>query len=283
MNISRRHLLAVAATASIAGCLGSTDPQPSVDGAIPEAATYVEDGMLDYVGLVDGAADTSYQGNFVIEYTDPEERFEATVRNQDELADGENLRVSTDLSTEAPTTFPAPVYDAESERFLIHVFANDEFVSVGEWEARIGPSSDPQRVENVVFEALTPGVQYTVVDPEGTLDVAIIAASESDPSDVSVRVTDSEQPLDIPPVSFEFNPNGEALTITHGGGEPIPADQLSISVGGERVDAMFDADPVVAGSSATLDDTDIDGQTVRIILESEDDSRSRTLGEFHAP
>ena len=115
-----------------------------------------------------------------------------------------------------------------------------------------------------------------------------------------------------PQASFNFEFSGGAnnsLTVTHDGGDSIPANQLNASVNG-AVDGsgtaltfgsngspaatdgdLFNSGDVAAGSSDTLDtkdfdttgDTDLSGASVRVVWTSASGDNSATLGQWEGP
>lgn len=88
---------------------------------------------------------------------------------------------------------------------------------------------------------------------------------------------------------FEITEGDNELTITHTGGDSITKARLSVSgvssglsTTGSGTDVGF-SDPVTAGDSATVDITEEDGSTVRLVYTSEGGDNSNVLATYDIP
>ena len=85
--------------------------------------------------------------------------------------------------------------------------------------------------------------------------------------------------------TFEYNTTANTTTVTHESGDTIAAEQLNVtsSVSLNTIDSW--ASSVGAGDSATYENEngDWDGETVRVVWESETGESSATLGRSTAP
>ena len=87
---------------------------------------------------------------------------------------------------------------------------------------------------------------------------------------------------------FDYNSDGENLTVTHTGGASIPANQLSINNGttnawGNVSDgSVSGSTDVTAGNSATVENV-TNSDTVRVIWENQEGTNSATLREWEGP
>jgi flagellin-like protein len=110
-----------------------------------------------------------------------------------------------------------------------------------------------------------------------------------------------------PSASFQFDydrdaDNGDSLTIAHGGGDTLNANEVNITVSGEsgmdedgpfewNGDTLGGGDEVSAGSSVTLDqdtvdtggDLDLTETTVRVVWQSAEGDQSSQLGQWSGP
>jgi flagellin-like protein len=89
---------------------------------------------------------------------------------------------------------------------------------------------------------------------------------------------------------FDYDTDGDGnVTITHESGDSIEADRLT-TAGMENASvpwtntSLSEGDTVSAGTSATFDNTaDWNGETVRVVWESESGENSATLSQSTAP
>jgi flagellin-like protein len=85
---------------------------------------------------------------------------------------------------------------------------------------------------------------------------------------------------------FDYNSDGENLTVTHTGGASIPANQLSINNGTTHawgnVSSVSGSTDVTAGNSATVENV-TNSDTVRVIWENQEGTNSATLREWEGP
>ena len=88
-----------------------------------------------------------------------------------------------------------------------------------------------------------------------------------------------------PNAQFSFDQDGEAgttgatITVTHNGGDKVPADEIKVLVAGADAGTQFQSD-VSAGSAIDVDVTGETGEEVRIVWESSDGGDSSTLGTY---
>jgi len=81
----------------------------------------------------------------------------------------------------------------------------------------------------------------------------------------------------------------DILVITHEGGDSLPADRVDVLVNGvEETTGSWGADPIVTGTSYTIDETAVGsdivngGDEVRVVWTGED-GQSATLGVYDVP
>lgn len=85
-----------------------------------------------------------------------------------------------------------------------------------------------------------------------------------------------------PQVNFEFELDGDTLTITHTSGDIVPTDELTVAVGDEPAATQFGGEDVAAGNSVSIDVSDVEsGTTVRIVWSTGD--ASAVLASFTLP
>jgi flagellin-like protein len=91
---------------------------------------------------------------------------------------------------------------------------------------------------------------------------------------------DYDQSPDSTP-SKSLGSGGNALTITHNGGDSIEDNRLTVTDGSDTIDWGTSGSQVVAGSSINveIDNDDV----VRVIYTSESGDSTATLGKFEAP
>lgn len=88
---------------------------------------------------------------------------------------------------------------------------------------------------------------------------------------------------------FEITEGDNELTITHTGGDSITKARLSVSGVSSGLSttgsgtAVGFSDPVTAGDSATVDITEEDGSTVRLVYTSEGGDNSNVLATYDIP
>ncbi|TSD08943.1 hypothetical protein DP107_17570 [Haloglomus irregulare] len=100
----------------------------------------------------------------------------------------------------------------------------------------------------------------------------------------------SDRRTEAPQVSFsfEYDADVERVTVTHDGGDSVPAEELQLayeSGGGITVDTWVDErdDTVTAGDSFTTESTVDSGGTVRVVWQNSDGSGAATLARFDVP
>lgn len=242
--VQRRRLLctlgALAFGGSLAGCLDAS-PAGADTGDEYGDNRLRDDGVVDYPGMVDGAATVSLDER-VIEYEDPEATFGLEAYYRGERDDGSDLRVSRDLSGETMAAFIAPVYDEADERFEFHLFANDAFVGFADWHLVGFTDVGPEDLGTASFERLGEGVHTVVVDPDFDEQFAVVDASAGS---VASEGTDELSGINVlgnistgvPEIAFEFEYDAvdERLVVRHGGGDTVDALELQITGLGEQV------------------------------------------------
>ncbi|PSP47017.1 type IV pilin [Halobacteriales archaeon QH_7_69_31] len=87
-----------------------------------------------------------------------------------------------------------------------------------------------------------------------------------------------------PQAKFTFNEDGDDITLTHDGGDPLSRDNIKViagngtSVAGCSEGTGWGDTEITAGNSCTAEFTD--SGTLRIIWDFEDDSSSETIAKF---
>ena len=287
-----------AATAPLlAGCLDDPgDDGPTVTETPTETPTATEqprdravaDGtVVDYPDLVDGAATVSEEGDrLVIEYADPERSF-GLVGAFDGESNPEELRITRDLAVDARAGFVAPVYEESAERFVYRVFANEAFVEYADWNVVTVGTDDELRSEGAVgFERLEGAVYGARVAPAEFRRLFVVDATAQELADGAsnlsgmVLLVGEAGGVGVPEVTFryEYNDATGELTVTHEGGDNIPAkDELTV-VSGNLEESW--TTPVAAGDTKTVA-VESDA-TVRIVWLGSD-GESRTLSRWKGP
>ncbi|WP_336024562.1 type IV pilin N-terminal domain-containing protein [Halobellus salinisoli] len=85
---------------------------------------------------------------------------------------------------------------------------------------------------------------------------------------------------------FDYDTTDDGnVTVTHETGDSIPANQVNVTgFGNNSTQEWPGSDSVSAGASATFDnDQDWNGETIRVVWESENGENSATLSESTAP
>ena len=89
--------------------------------------------------------------------------------------------------------------------------------------------------------------------------------------------------------AFDYNTDGDNMTITHESGDSVEADQLNTTGHSNGPEAwtntseVSDGETVSAGTSATFDNTNWNGQTIRVVWSSQNGETSATLSQSTAP
>ena len=288
-HLRRRRLLrtlgAVGAAGAVAGCV---DGSPLGGGA--EDDRLRGDGVVDYPGMVDGAASVSADER-EIRYEDPEATFELDAGYEGDPADESDLRVGRDLTGETMAGFVAPVgVDGE---FEYHVFANEAFVEFADWHVvALAPDGEPEGRGAAGFEPLADDVYGTVVDPvDGKVVLVVdapaddIAADGAGLSGIGIQRDPRDRVQRTAPnvtFGFDYDAEAERLAVTHGGGDGVDRDELRFDAD-EDVTVLedFEAETVRAGDRATLSVPP--SATVRVVWESSDDDHSATLASWSGP
>lgn len=283
--LQRRRLIrtfgALAATGALAGCLA----EPEAAGDDPTDDRIRDGGVVDYPGMVDGAA--SVRGDErTIDYEAPE----TTFLLESEVREGSDLRVGRDLSGEAMAGFVAPVA-SDDGTFEFHVFANEAFVEFADWNVVVaGIDRDPETRGTADFERLEGDVYGTTVDPG---DVEFLLVVDATAAELRSRGGDEVSGIGIlrdprdrvettaPNVvfGFQYDAGRERLRVRHEGGDGVEAAELRFhSDGDHEVVDGFDGGTVRAGDRAILSIPP--DATVRVVWESADGDRSATLARW---
>lgn len=303
--LRRRRLLALlgsTAAVATAGCIddsslptdGNGDGSDG-DGGNGDAAGVLRDGaVVDYPGMVDGNASVSGDER-EITYEDPEATFTFQYAFEGDTDDPSQLRVSRDLSGETMAAFIAPVYDADTEAFAYHVFANEAFLEYAEWYYVSGPSNDPKETGRASFEAVGSGVSRFVIGPldagtAGLLDALPAEAQNSGGELTGVILASGSggssggSTASVPNVAwgFDYDSGAEEVTITHEGGDSVQGAQLEIVVtAAERTTTSPFEGEVTAGDSVVVDAPP--NAVVRIIWEAESGDSGSILDRWEGP
>lgn len=296
--LQRRRLLgaigALAAAGTGAGCIDeSTIGDGNGDGTGNGNGDdrLRGDGVVDYPGMVDGAAAVRADER-TIEYEDPEATFQLEAGYEGDTADESEIRVGRDLTVETMAAFVAPV--AVDGGFEYHVFANEAFVEFADWNVvALVPGGEPEDRGSPGFEPIGDGVYGTVVEPGDAAFIMIVdgtaeAVAEGGDQGLSgIAITrgprDGVQPT-APNVQlgFDYDAEAERLEVTHEGGDGVARDELRfVSDADVSVLTGFEDDPVRAGNRATLSVPP--SATVRVVWESSDDDHSATLASWSGP
>ncbi|PSQ14055.1 hypothetical protein BRD02_10490, partial [Halobacteriales archaeon QS_8_69_73] len=237
----RRRLLAAigsaGATGLLAGCGGTSPdgtPEPT-STASPTAAPesrLVKDGVVDYPGMIDGAATVeNADGGSRIEYDDPPRAFRLEGAFEGESRPSE-LAVGRDMTVDARAGFVAPMYDDSAEAFVFRLFADGAFVDYADWRltslanGRLTPAGAVpfERIEGDVYGAgVSPGtidrlflVDATAEELQGGTDglsgIVVLVGRPSPPEPVTVPQTR---------FGFDYDAGAETLTITHEEGDTV--------------------------------------------------------------
>lgn len=239
--LQRRGLLCrlgtLATAGPLAGCLGDSPVGTGGDGD----DRLRDDGVVDYPGMVDGAATVS-PDEHTIEYEEPEATFVLGTYYRGERDDGSGLRATRDLSGETMAAFVAPVYDEADERFEFHLFANDAFVEFGDWHLVEFTDAGPEDLGTASFQRLGGSVHAVVVSPDFDDQFAVVDASAAS---VASEGTDELSGVNVfghisanvPEIAFEFeyDADAERLVVRHGGGDTVDAHELLVVGLGEQV------------------------------------------------
>lgn len=142
MHLHRRRVLtacAASGAALLAGCSDRSDGSgPTVSPTNtptepPESRFVTDDSVVDYPGMIDGAATVEADERATtIRYEDPPRTFRLLDGFEGET-DRAELRVDRDLAVDARAGFVAPIHDAEADAFAYQVFANEAFVEYTDW------------------------------------------------------------------------------------------------------------------------------------------------------
>lgn len=289
-DLQRRRLLrtfgTLAATGSLAGCLEDSPVGGDEDGDDRLRG----DAVVDYPGMVDGAASVSGDEQ-TIGYDEPEATFELVAGYRGEESDGSELRLGRDLSGETMAAFVAPAYVDADERFEYHVFANEAFVEFADWYVVGISEGSLEDLGGASFEHLQGTVYGFVVAPEGVDGTGVVdeaaddveASDQADLTGVAINRTSRNVRSVAPSVAFAFyyDADAERLEIAHEGGDSVPADEIRFDADGELTVREDFEGTVSAGDSATVSVQST--ATVRVVWESGERDESATLASWDSP
>lgn len=297
----RRFVAALGAVGTagvLAGCSDSeptptatTEPTPTATEA-PQDPNVTDDSVVDYPGIVDGAATVTDDGGaYTIEYEDPRAAFRLDSGFEGE-SDPSELRISRDMTVDARAGFIAPIYDEADEEFVFQVFANEAFVEYAEWNVLTVDTES-----NIVDQGTAPfrriqGSVYAAVVTPGEIrqlfvtDTTAAALGDDSASNLSglvmvVGERESRSELTIPVAQFGFEYDAETgeLTITHEEGETI-SESAVLVVRADSGDEEW-ATPVAVGDTKTV--TVGAEETVRVIWLDPNGSKAQTIDKWTGP
>lgn len=301
-RFERRRFLAtlgaVGAAGALAGCSdgestpsATTEPTPTAT-EVREDPSVTEESVVDYPGIVDGAATVTDDGaTYTIEYEEPRAAFRVDSGFEGE-SDPAELRVSRDMTVDARAGFIAPIYDDDAGEFVFQIFANRAFVDYAEWNVVtiddegtiVSQGTAPfERIQGQVYGAgVAPGEirQLFVVDTtaealsqEGTEDLSglVLVVGESE--------TQTELSIPIARFGFEYDSGTGELTITHEEGDTIQEAAVLV-VRADSGDEQWET-PVSVGDTKTV--TVESDETVRVIWLDPNGSKTQTIDKWTGP
>lgn len=92
----------------------------------------------------------------------------------------------------------------------------------------------------------------------------------------------------VPTASFDFDDDGDEVTITHSTGDSIPVDNIDVTVDGDEAttNSWSSSDDISAGDTFVVEDDDVssgdldDEPTIRVVWESDDGGDSSILQSY---
>lgn len=295
MALHRRRLLELCGTTAsvgLAGCLGDSVPIGNENGNGNTGGgptdEDIENGTVDYPGMVDGAATVSTEEHVTIEYEDPETQFSIrAIYEGEEGTDG--VAVQRDLSGETMAAFVAPVH--ADGGFEYHVFANAAFVDFADWNAVAITESGLESLETPGFERVEGPIYRAVLAPGEVSGLAVTDAtveelqgSSETVTAIAIRKGSTGSPEPSAPqiaFGFEYDAESERLTVQHEGGDNVEAPRLDIRSDADiAVESGFEG-TVSAGDTATVS---VPGDAVvRIVWTDESGDLSAVLAQWQGP
>ncbi len=295
----RRRFLAavgsVGATSLLAGCGGTSSDEPEPTSTASPTATpapesrFVDGGVVDYPGMVDGAATVeNADGGSRIEYDDPSRAFRLEGAFEGETRPAE-LAVGRDMTVDARAGFVAPVYDPAAEAFVFQLFANGAFVDHADWrltslaDGRLTPQGTVpfERIEGDVYGAgVSPGAVDRLFLADATAEELQDGAEDLSGIVVLVgRPKKSPEQATVPQArfGFEYDADSGALTVTHEDGETVSESAL-LAIRGGGVEERWPT-PVEVGDRRTV--TVPSDATVRVIWA--DGGQQQTIDKWTGP
>ena len=294
----RRFLAAIGsagATSLLAGCGGTSPngtPEPTSTASPTETAApesrFVEDGVVDYRKIVDGAATVeNVDGGSRIEYDDPPRAFRLEGAFEGESRPSE-LAVGRDMTVDARAGFVAPVYDDGAEAFVFQLFANGAFVDYTDWRLIIladgqltSEGAVPfERIEDDVYGAgVSPGPADRLFLVDATAEALQDGADSLSGIVVLVGQPSTPEPVTVPQTrfGFDYDADAETLTVTHEEGDTVSASALLVIRGG-GVEERWPT-PVAVGDRRTV--TVPSDATVRVIWA--DGGQQQTIDKWTGP
>ncbi len=191
--------------------------------------------------------------------------------------------------------FIAPVYDADTEAFAYHVFANEAFLEYAEWYYVSGPSNDPNETGRASFETVGSGVSRFVIGPLDAATAGLIDAPPEEAQNSGGELTgvilaggsggnSGGSTPSVPNVAwgFDYDNDAEAVTITHEGGDTVQGAQIEVVVttADKTTTSPFEGE-VAAGDSVAVDAPP--NAVVRVIWEAESGDSGSVLARWEGP
>lgn len=199
---SRRRVLSslgAAAATTLAGCNGGFSVREAGPTATrtptatepPDNPYVTDESVVDYPGMVDGAATVNAGGDaYTIDYEDPQRGFQLDSGFEGATDPGE-LRVGRDMTVDARVGFVAPVYEENASAFVYLLFANEAFVAYTDWTvATFDAEGDLVSGDSVPFQHLQGNVYGATVTPGEirrlfVVDATAEAVQRGDTTDLS--------------------------------------------------------------------------------------------------
>lgn len=314
----RRFLLTTLAAGAtgVAGCLGddSSDEQDDEpdDSDAPSDLERRDDGIyeVDVDAISDGQAQVLKGGDTggSVLYASPIriEWLYGHLRDADD-ADSFDVGPVLDATDDVGALFLAPVYDADTENWAIHAYADETYyearenhrIHLGTFEGVV----DDREIEDrdAAFTEHHDGIYRATVDfgptpteseDPRTVHVSNMTVEEADRDETGPEaggflrpnVVDRDPP-EVPDVefAFEYEETDRAVTITHESGEPFQGASMEILIGGDRIDEQFSGE-ITPDDRTTVTAADADpGTLLTIAWCGPETDEGIPLGSFAIP